>query len=370
MAANDAFINMKVPELRKFLKERDIQISVNGKSRKRAELLELCKNAAEIKVPKLEKETVQRAEFINSKITLSGGKLLPHPFSLKFWTHNFTGIPDFRFPDIYHHLVGKDGYDEDRLRHGEDLKYHDSIDDGIRQAKVGNPVKNFTDSSFFSTSFMNSFRFNAGLLLSSFRIVLLSALNIDKFFYHIVHLLEVNVCLARNSHIVLFFESFFSMNFVFLKGVVVVFQSNISRNTETFCGKYFFDVFASVSFSPLTRPFFALTWTSTDYMLISYCWSELFNSRKCLHDLFSLEVFGAYMQVLDGRELLINDKRHSIYFLVSLRLETRKSWIRFFFKSYFCTQRWHKTPNLTNSHFNLAFKISAYSPQPRLGADN
>ena len=161
---------------------------------------------------------------------MSGGKLLPHPFSLKFWTHDFTGIPDLRFPDIYYYLVGKDGYDENRLRshkspegfrlftdgHGEDLKYHDSIDDGIRQAKVGNPVKNFTDSSFFSTSFMNSFRFNAGLLSSSFRIVLLSALNIDKFFYHIVHLLEVNVCLARNSHIVLSFESFFSMNFVFL----------------------------------------------------------------------------------------------------------------------------------------------------------
>ena len=47
MAANDAlFTNMKVPELHKFLKERAFQISLIGKSRKRAELLELCKNAA------------------------------------------------------------------------------------------------------------------------------------------------------------------------------------------------------------------------------------------------------------------------------------------------------------------------------------
>ena len=81
MAENDAFFtNMKVPELRKFLKERGIQISVNGKSRKRAELLELCKNAAEIKVPELEKKTEQCDELI----TLPGEKLLPHPFSLKF----------------------------------------------------------------------------------------------------------------------------------------------------------------------------------------------------------------------------------------------------------------------------------------------
>ena len=111
-----AFASVKVPELQKFLKERDIQISVDGKNRKRAELLELCKNAAEMKVPKLDNETAQREELINSKITLPGGKLLPHPLSLKFWTHDFTNIPDFRFPDIYHYLVGKDGYDEDCLR--------------------------------------------------------------------------------------------------------------------------------------------------------------------------------------------------------------------------------------------------------------
>ena len=183
MAANGAFTNMKVPEPRKFLKERDIHISANGKSRQGAELLELCKNAAEIVGPKLEKETVQRDELINS-----------HLLSLKFQTHDFTGIPDLRFPDVNHCLVGKDGYDEDCLRsykslegsrlftdgHADDLKYHGIIDDGISLAKVGNAVKNFIDSSFFSTSSVKSFRFNTGLLLNSFRIALLAAL----FSYH------------------------------------------------------------------------------------------------------------------------------------------------------------------------------------------
>ena len=81
MAANDTFTIKKVPEPPKSLKERDIQISVNGRSRKRAELLELCKSAAEIKVRRLENKRVQRA-LINSKITFLGGKLLPHPISL------------------------------------------------------------------------------------------------------------------------------------------------------------------------------------------------------------------------------------------------------------------------------------------------
>ena len=53
--------------------------------------------------------------MINSEITLPEGKLLSHPLSLKFWTHDFTGIPEFRFPEIYHNMIGKDGYNEDRL---------------------------------------------------------------------------------------------------------------------------------------------------------------------------------------------------------------------------------------------------------------
>ena len=60
--------------------------------------------------------------------------------------------------------------------HVDDLKYHGIIDDGIILAKVGNAVKNFIDSSFFSTSSMKSFCFNTGLLLNSFRIALLAAL--------------------------------------------------------------------------------------------------------------------------------------------------------------------------------------------------
>ena len=85
---------------------------MDGKKRKKAELLGLCKNAAEIKVPKVDEEIELKDNLIKSKIALPGLKLLPNLLSLQFWTHNFTNIPDFRFPDMYHYLVGKDGYDE------------------------------------------------------------------------------------------------------------------------------------------------------------------------------------------------------------------------------------------------------------------
>ena len=77
------------------------------KERKKAELLELSKNATKMKVPKVDDEIELKDDLIKWKITLPGGKLLPHPLSLQFWTHNFTNIPDFRFPDIYHYLDGK-----------------------------------------------------------------------------------------------------------------------------------------------------------------------------------------------------------------------------------------------------------------------
>ena len=48
-----SFVSMTVPELQNFLKARDIQIAVGGKKRKRVELLEVCKNAAEMKVQPL-----------------------------------------------------------------------------------------------------------------------------------------------------------------------------------------------------------------------------------------------------------------------------------------------------------------------------
>ena len=46
--------------------------------------------------------------------------------------------------------------------------------------------------------------------------------------------------------IVLSFESFFSMNFVFIKDVAMIIQSNFSRNTDNLGVKYSFAVFVSV----------------------------------------------------------------------------------------------------------------------------
>ena len=60
---SSSFVSMKVSELQNFLKARDIQIALDGKKRKKAELLELCKNAAEMKVPKVDEEIELEDDF-------------------------------------------------------------------------------------------------------------------------------------------------------------------------------------------------------------------------------------------------------------------------------------------------------------------
>ena len=129
-------------------------------------------------------------------------------------------------------------------------------------------------------------------------------------------------------------------------------------------------------FSPHST-FFALIWTSSDCMLIKYCWNRAtcwpFNSRKCLHDLFSLVVFGAYMQVLYGRELLISATTEGTPFLSQslFAWKLEKVEVRPCLELFLRTgmeQNFIFDLQLLRSCFN--FKISAYSPLPRLGADN
>ena len=96
-----------------------------------------------------------------------------------------------------------------------------------------------------------------------------------------------------------------TLNFVFLKEVVVVFQRNISRNAENFGGKFVYVVIASVLFSPLIRPF--SRWFG---LLRTVCWLNIVGTVPRVSS-----VFGAYMQVLYGRELLISATTEGTPFL-------------------------------------------------------
>ena len=44
-------------------------------------------------------------EAYRNKLTLSSGKLLPDPFSIKEWDNNVSNLPDFALGDLYSYLL-------------------------------------------------------------------------------------------------------------------------------------------------------------------------------------------------------------------------------------------------------------------------
>ena len=100
MASGDVdFSKYKVENLKKYLSDRGIQLSDRGKGKRRAELLELCQNAAEMKQQKLEEVVESFDRLLEEKLQTNEG-LLPNPDTLRSWSHNFASIPEFTFADL------------------------------------------------------------------------------------------------------------------------------------------------------------------------------------------------------------------------------------------------------------------------------
>lgn len=136
------FSTKSVPWLKEYLKQRGIQSS----GKRKAELIELCVKSEEIKVPKIseEEEPVDPAISMKEQLKTTDEGYLTNPLNKEYqafgkWTQNFSNISDFRFPDLFNYLVGKDpGYNAESLKsyksllgyklffdgHVEDLRYH------------------------------------------------------------------------------------------------------------------------------------------------------------------------------------------------------------------------------------------------------
>ena len=136
------FSTKPVPWLKEYLKERGIQSS--GKHK--VELVELCVKSEEMKVPKISEEEapVDPAISMKEQLKTTDEGHLANPLNKENqafckWSQNFSNVPDFRFPDLFNYLVGKDpGYNAESLKsyksllgyklyfdgHVEDLRYH------------------------------------------------------------------------------------------------------------------------------------------------------------------------------------------------------------------------------------------------------
>jgi len=106
-AAGKDLSKYKVDGLKKFLKERGIRLSDNSNGKRKAELVDLCEKAAEMKQAKLEDTVEDYNKLLEEKLQTEDGKL-SDPKTLTAWTNNFSDIPEFTFRDLYSYLVGSE----------------------------------------------------------------------------------------------------------------------------------------------------------------------------------------------------------------------------------------------------------------------
>ena len=128
-AAGEDFSKYKVDGLKNFLKERGIQLSDGGKGKRKAELVDLCEKAAEMKQAKLEDTVEDYNKLLEEKLQTEDGKL-PDPKTLIAWTNSFSNIPEFTFGDLYNYLVGSEEYSEENLRSFKSLLGYKLYRDG------------------------------------------------------------------------------------------------------------------------------------------------------------------------------------------------------------------------------------------------
>ena len=85
-----------------------------GEGKRKAELVNLCKKAAEMKQAKFEDTVEDYNKLLEEKLQTEDGKL-PSPKTLTAWTNKFSDIPEFTFGDLYSYVVGSEEYSEENL---------------------------------------------------------------------------------------------------------------------------------------------------------------------------------------------------------------------------------------------------------------
>lgn len=100
-AAGEDFSKYKGDVWKKFLKKRGSQSSDGRQDKRKAELVNLCEKAAEMKQAKLEHEDTVKTTTNCSKRNYRQDGKLSDPKTLTAWTNTFLGIPELTFGDLY-----------------------------------------------------------------------------------------------------------------------------------------------------------------------------------------------------------------------------------------------------------------------------
>ena len=143
----DDFNRRNVPWLKNYLTDRGIQISDQGRTKRKAELVELAEKACEMKLPRTDEGEEDSGDVIASKLQTKKG-MIPHPENIRNWSYDFGNMPQFTFAGLYTYLVGSEEYTAENLKSFKSLQGYKLFLDGHVQDCAMHCVKEMACTLF------------------------------------------------------------------------------------------------------------------------------------------------------------------------------------------------------------------------------
>lgn len=94
------FDRKTVPWLKDYLTRRGIQVTDQGRSKRKAELVELAGKAHEMKLQRIDEDDEEPTDVIASKLSTEKGTI-PRLENIQSWSYDFSKMPPFTFADLY-----------------------------------------------------------------------------------------------------------------------------------------------------------------------------------------------------------------------------------------------------------------------------
>ena len=96
----EQFDGKTVPWLKDYLTKRGIKVSDPGRSKRKAELVELAVKAREMKLQRIDEDDEDSSDVITNKLRTEKGAI-PHPENVQSWSYDFFKMRPFTFADLY-----------------------------------------------------------------------------------------------------------------------------------------------------------------------------------------------------------------------------------------------------------------------------
>ena len=141
------FDRKTVPWLKDYLTRRGIQVTDQGRSKRKAELVELAGKVHEMKLQRIDEDDEEPTDVIASKLSTEKGTI-PRPENVQSWSYDFSKMPPFTFADLYTYLIGSGEYTAENLKSFKSLLGYKLFSDGHVQDCMMHCVKDMSYTLF------------------------------------------------------------------------------------------------------------------------------------------------------------------------------------------------------------------------------